>query len=820
MRRLVVVVLAVTAVSCDCGKTPGLMMNNPVAHLETDSLDFGAVTEFTDKQLPLPVRNLGRVSLSLTAAIDPGGSAAEFTVDTPAIEVGADQTANVLITFRPLGAGSDTATLTLTTNDPDQPTIRVTLKGGPIFPTLGFNPDPLDFRPATMPLVTKSAVLKNVGQSTLTVNAVGVDVTGNPDFSVTPPMLPLVLRPGQMGSVDVAYARSTRDAEGRLQADSDDPDAGSRFLRLIPDPPAACSDGLDNDMDGLTDFPDDIGCLDSDDTDESNPPQCINGASQPCGSSTGICTQGLRTCANSIWGACDGGVRSRAEACNGVDDDCNGVSDDGVSETCTIFGCAGARACLPDAGVDGGLWTACLPISATTETCDGLDNNCNGQVDEGVVRTCTLNSCLGVQVCIPDGGGAFTQCSAANPLPETCNGVDDDCNGSIDDGLANLVCGVGACRRSVPACNNGAPNNCVPGQPNMEICNGADDDCDGALDNGLGNVSCGVGYCARSVAACVLGDAGVCMAGSPRAETCNGIDDDCNNVVDDGLANLTCGNGACFRSVPACNGGAANSCVPGNPVTETCNNVDDDCNGTVDNMPNLTCGVGACARTAVACTGGVAGTCTPGMGTAETCNNVDDDCNGAIDNGVSRACYSGSVATRGVGTCRDGTQTCTAGVWQATCPGEQLPVAENCGNSLDDDCDGTVNNGCSGCNPNGIFTIDAGTRPVYTCCFSSVVIDISQIQILSNGTTLTPGPSQPGVTLTDGGATTCPSGTIYGKRVLTGGCTETYTLTGVFTGPNNFSGTYTAQFTGSQCSCFGGADTPCTNQTWTFGAGR
>ena len=64
MRRLVVVVLAVTAVSCDCGKTPGLMMNNPVAHLETDSLDFGAVTEFTDKQLPLPVRNLGRVSLS------------------------------------------------------------------------------------------------------------------------------------------------------------------------------------------------------------------------------------------------------------------------------------------------------------------------------------------------------------------------------------------------------------------------------------------------------------------------------------------------------------------------------------------------------------------------------------------------------------------------------------------------------------------------------------------------------------------------------------------------------------------------------------
>jgi hypothetical protein len=787
------------------------MMNNPVAQLTSDTLDFGPVQEFTTRQLPLEVRNLGRVSLTVNASVEAG----EFAVDTAALEVAPDATGQVLITFSPLGPGSDTAQLTLTTNDPDQPLLRATLKGGPIFPSLGFEPDPLDFRPANMPLVTRNAVLKNVGLATLRVNAVGVDVTGSPDFSVNPPALPLVLRPGAMAGVEVAYARSPLAQEGRLQADSDEPDAGSRFLRLLPDPVAACADGLDNDGDGLIDFPDDIGCLDANDPDESNPPQCINGASQPCGSATGVCTQGVRVCANSIWGGCDGGVRPGSEACNGFDDDCNGVSDDGVSETCSVFGCAGARACLPDAGVDGGLWTLCIPISATTEVCDGLDNNCNGAVDEGVVRTCTVNSCTGIQVCVPDGGGSFTACAPANPLAETCNGMDDDCNGSVDDGLPDLSCGVGQCRRTAAACVGGLPGTCTPGMPTAEVCNGADDDCNGFIDDGLMPLTCGIGACFRSTPACVAGDAGVCTAGMPGAETCNGLDDDCNGTPDDGLGNLSCGVGACARTVAACTGGSAGTCVAGNPVAETCNLVDDDCNGVVDNLPNLTCGVGQCARTAAACVAGMAGTCTPGAPVAETCNNLDDDCNNVVD-GITRACYSGAPATRGVGTCRDGTQTCTAGAWGAACPGEVLPTAENCTNSLDDDCDGTVNDGCSGCNPNGLFTLDAGVI-AYTCCLGTVDINVTQFQLLSNGATIIQGPTHSGGNLT-GPGTSCPSGTLTGTRVLTGGCTETYTLNATWVGPNTWVGTYTANFTGSQCSCFG-LD-PCTSRSWNISAGR
>ncbi|MGH8488731.1 MAG: MopE-related protein [Gammaproteobacteria bacterium] len=64
---------------------------------------------------------------------------------------------------------------------------------------------------------------------------------------------------------------------------------------------------------------------------------------------------------------------------------------------------------------------------------------------------------------------------------EVCNATDDDCNGAVDEGLGNLSCGVGACARSVEACVDGAPQECVPGTPTAEICgNGIDEDCNGS----------------------------------------------------------------------------------------------------------------------------------------------------------------------------------------------------------------------------------------------------------------------------------------------------------------------------------------------------
>jgi hypothetical protein len=236
-----------------------------------------------------------------------------------------------------------------------------------------------------------------------------------------------------------------------------------------------------------------------------------------------------------------------------------------------------------------------------------------------------------------DGYIGSVDCDDSNPnihpgALETCNGRDDDCNGQVDENLGSLTCGSGACQRSVAACTNGSPGVCTPGNPTAETCNGIDDDCNGQVDDGLGTISCGQGACFRSVAACTNGTAGTCTPGTPTTEVCNGIDDDCNGQVDDNLGTISCGQGACLRTVAACTSGTAGTCTPGTPTTEVCNGIDDDCNGQVDdNLGTITCGLGVCQRTVAACTNGTAGVCTPGTPGPEVCNGLDNDCDGVID---------------------------------------------------------------------------------------------------------------------------------------------------------------------------------------------
>jgi hypothetical protein len=197
-------------------------------------------------------------------------------------------------------------------------------------------------------------------------------------------------------------------------------------------------------------------------------------------------------------------------------------------------------------------------------------------------------------------------------------------------------------------------------------------------------------------------------------EICNGFDDNCNGQTDEGIGDVSCGLGACARTATGCVGGVPGMCTPGTPSTEVCNGIDDDCNGIVDDgIRDVTCGLGACARSASGCVDGAPGLCTPGAPTTEICNGIDDDCNGIVDDNVRRSCYTGPAGTQGVGICRAGTETCSAGSFGA-CIGQTTPISEICGNGLDDNCNGLVDEGCGPANDTraGAFAVTLGTSEV------------------------------------------------------------------------------------------------------------
>ena len=171
----------------------------------------------------------------------------------------------------------------------------------------------------------------------------------------------------------------------------------------------------------------------------------------------------------------------------------------------------------------------------------------------------------GSRVCAADGAGTICGAVPGEPAAETCNGLDDDCDGTVDNGFdpgAACESGVGACVRAGDrVCTaDGAGTECgaVSGAPTAETCNGLDDDCDGFVDDGFdtgAGCTVGEGLCARDGArVCAADGSGtVCDAtpGAPAVEQCNGLDDDCDGTLDEDFTDLddvcTAGLGLCPR---------------------------------------------------------------------------------------------------------------------------------------------------------------------------------------------------------------------------------------------------------------------------------
>jgi hypothetical protein len=199
----------------------------------------------------------------------------------------------------------------------------------------------------------------------------------------------------------------------------------------------------------------------------------------------------------------------------------------------------------------------------------------------------------GFPLCPAAGSGILADCNdqifSIHPgATEICNGLDDDCDGLIDEnnpgaGASCTVTGQkGACAAGSTTCIDGRLECRQTVFPATEVCDGVDNDCDGLVDEGFGSTTCGVGACAVTIDNCVHGSSQVCTPLPPRTEVCDGIDNDCDGAIDENLGSTTCGSGLCARTVANCVGGVPQTCTPAPPGVETCNGIDDDCDGLVD----------------------------------------------------------------------------------------------------------------------------------------------------------------------------------------------------------------------------------------------
>ncbi|HEX4353595.1 MAG TPA: MopE-related protein, partial [Polyangiales bacterium] len=461
-----------------------------------------------------------------------------------------------------------------------------------------------------------------------------------------------------------------------------------------------CGDFLDNDCDGNVDE-NCNGCISQpeicNNADDDCDTKIDESLTRACGSNVGVCTTGIETCSAGTWGTCSG-AGGTTETCNNKDDDCDGVVD-GITMTCGVSNVGlcrlGVKTC------SAGAYGACVGnVDPAPELCDGFDNDCDndpnddGSGDSRVGQACgnAVGVCTrGTNVCAQ---GAIKCVGGSSGTTELCDGLDNDCDGNIDEGVAatdpkiNQPCIApggtvmygpvmtqGQCRLGSTVCSGGRL--VCPGYvgPTPELCDGLDQDCDGNPINGVNLTDPRVGAaCGTSVGECdpgaIICNAGTltCSAAPPGVETCNGKDDDCDGLTDENLPAVpsTCdttghGNvGVCKVGQEACLGGGIVCAGEITPSPEICDGLDNNCNGSVDDGNpggGRACGsnIGECRSGMTVCTAGML-LCPGSIGPSlEICDGKDNDCDGLTDEGNPSGgapCDSDSNGTVIVSACR------------------------------------------------------------------------------------------------------------------------------------------------------------------------
>ena len=346
----------------------------------------------------------------------------------------------------------------------------------------------------------------------------------------------------------------------------------------------------------------------------------------------------------------------------------------GAKRTCTSvneFGsCLGWSTCDAEKG-----WIDCTADTPAQELCDGLDNDCDGVIDNGLeappcekqegVCANSVKTCGGTKNWLNCGTGTLPD--SYEPVELSCDGLDNDCDGSADmidvdkDGHIAAACGGDDCDDLNPISYKGAVEFCGDGADND--CSGTAEDKDADNDGHI-DVACGGDDCNDNSALAKPGLSEVCG---------DGLDNDCDGGIDNKDSDDDT-----FLD-PACGGNDCNDSDAGiNPLAkEQCDMVDNDCDGVVDKID-----IDNDGHISLACGGDDCDDLNPLSypGATEFCGDgADNDCSGtAEDKDVDN---DGQIDVACGGTdCNDNSSLAKAG------------LEEVCGDGLDNDCDGSIDN--------------------------------------------------------------------------------------------------------------------------------
>ena len=243
-----------------------------------------------------------------------------------------------------------------------------------------------------------------------------------------------------------------------------DLDCNDNNASVYPGAEEVC-DGFDNNCDAIVDE----GCLTCTDEDrDSFFAQAGCNTDVDCNDDDPLINPG----ANEICG-------------NGVDDDCDGAIDDGCPDDMDGDGFPGDVDCNDENP---------NVFPGAVEECNGVDDDCNGGVDL-FSQSCYSgpSATLGIGQCVSGSStceiGVWTSCiGEVGPSTETCDGIDNDCDGTVDEdtGIGYCDSGLyGVCAEGVLSCSDGSLSCESIWQPSMEIYDGLDNDCDGEVDEGF-----------------------------------------------------------------------------------------------------------------------------------------------------------------------------------------------------------------------------------------------------------------------------------------------------------------------------------------------